>query len=168
MANEPKRIEVDETAIGVGVQNSVRFGPGTGTILRRLTNYHNIWFGCGIEPQTADANANGKWILWQKPDAAQVDGVFSDTNINAGLLNMNIIACGVWSASNQSPYNFSSQLKSSRNMVANQELVFTVRVDGITSGNVAAMRTKHLSLIFDKPLYKEFRTFFGNYWRNKV
>ena len=135
MVNQPKRIVVESESKGVGGQTSASFGPGTGSILRRLTNYHNIWWSFVVEPETADANANGTWVLWMKPDASQTDVVWSDANIDADLFSMMVIACGQWTASNQTPYTFSSNMKSSRNMVANQELVISVFINGITAGN---------------------------------
>ena len=117
LVNQPKRIVVESESKGVGGQTSASFGPGTGSILRRLTNYHNIW------------------VLWMKPDASQTDVVWSDANIDADLFSMMVIACGQWTASNQTPYIFSSNMKSSRNMVANQELVISVFINGITAGN---------------------------------
>jgi len=77
MVNEPKRIDVNQSVLAVSQSHDARFGPGSGTILRRLTNYHNIWFGFTAEPENADANANGKWILWLKPDVTQSDVTFS-------------------------------------------------------------------------------------------
>ncbi len=136
MVNQPKRIEVDDAANGVGGQSSARFGPGTGTIIRRLTNYHNIWFGFQAETISATANAHGLWVLWLKANTNDPDTVWSITEINSQNTTMQIIACGVWAASNESPYTFSSQLKTSRNLVANQELVFTVHVLGVTAGLV--------------------------------
>ncbi len=138
MVNEPKRISVEESspALGVGGQHSVRFGPGTGGILRRLTNYHNIWFGMSIEPQNADANSNGVWVLWENRNTNNPDTTWSLANILTDDFTMQIIACGVWTASNQTPFNFSSQLKSSRNFVANQELVLSVHVNGSSAGLV--------------------------------
>ena len=136
MVNEPKRLSFATAANSVGQQLSVRFGPGTGSILRRLTNYHNIWFGVGVEPETADANANGTWVLWEKRDTNASDTQWSIANLNSDNFNMQIIACGVFVASNQTPWNFSSQLKSSRNFVANQELVFSLRLEGVSAGNV--------------------------------
>ena len=140
MVNEPKRISITSASGGVGAQSSSRFGPGTGTILRRLVNYHNIWFGIVIEPENADANANGSWVLWENRDTNVADPVWTDALIDGGDQNMKVIACGVWGASNQTPYNFSSQLKSSRNFVANQELVLSARINGISAGN-ALVRT---------------------------
>ena len=134
MVNQPKRIDVDASSIGVAGNAVAKFGPGTGNILRRLVNYHNIWWGMAIEPQNADVNANGTWVLWLKPDVTQSDVVWSDANINAEDFSQMIIACGVWAASNQTPFNFASQLKTSRNLVANQQLVLSVHQVGITSG----------------------------------
>jgi len=137
MVQEPKRIEISDSGVaGVGFQGNARFGPGTGTILRRLVNYHNIWGSFSVEPENADANSHGWWILWLKSDTSQPDPGWTVAAINSGDLNMKIIACGVWNASNQTPYTSPPiHLNSSRNLVANQELVLTVRQDGITAGN---------------------------------
>ena len=136
MVNQPKRIDLITASQPVNVQTSARFGPGVGTILRRLVNYHNIWLGISCEPTNADVNAQGTWVLWLKPDVTQTDVQWTDANLDSDDFNQMIIACGVWGASNQTPYNFSSQLKSSRNLVANQELVLSVNRTGVTSGNV--------------------------------
>ena len=135
MVQEPKRIDTNDTTFAAGATRRVAFGPGTGTILRRLTNYHNIWGSFCVEPQDADANANGFWILWLKPDVAQTDPVFDSTELNSGTKNMVIIACGCWTASNQTPFNKEIHINSSRNLVANQELVLTVRQNGLTTGS---------------------------------
>jgi len=135
MVNEPKRIEVTSTTANVNSSVSARFGPGTGTIIRRLTNYHNIWWSFAVEPTTADANANGHWVLWLKSDTNNPDPSFTDTDLNSGDFNMLVIACGVWQATNQTPFNSGPQhMSSSRNLVANQELVLTVRQEGLTTG----------------------------------
>jgi len=137
MVNEPKRISGDTSNPGaIGGTGVSRFGPGTGTILRRLTNYHNIWWGFTCEPSTAGANAAGIWVLWQNQDATATDPVWDFTTLGDGTQNMRIIACGLWAASNETAYVFSSNLKSSRNMVANNELVLTVTVTGLSAGAV--------------------------------
>ena len=135
MVNQPKRINGITSTFGALTSKHARFGPGTGTIIRRLTNYHNIWFGASVEPENTDANSNGTWVLWLKPDAAQADPAWTFANLSDGLLNMQVIACGTWAATNQTPWNFSSQLKTSRNLVANQELVMSVQQEGISAGN---------------------------------
>jgi len=134
VTQEPKRIEEQTASIAVGNQTSVSFGPGTGTILRRLVNYHNIWGSFTAEPENADVNANGIWVLWMKPDATQADVAFDIVTINSNDFNQMIIACGTWGASNQFPFTKEIHLNSSRNMVANQELILTVRVEGLSAG----------------------------------
>ncbi len=136
MVNQPKRIEMASDSVGVTGQTDVSFGPGTGTILRRLTNYHNIWWSIAVEPENADANANGVWVLWFKADDSQTNTVWSQSNIDTNDFTMQVIACGTWAASNQTPYTYVSQLKSSRNIVANQKLVLSVNRHGVSAGNV--------------------------------
>ncbi len=128
---------VRDTNLAVAAQLSARFGPGTGSIIRRLTNYHNIWFGCSIEPSTADANANGQWILWLNSNTNAPDTIWTIANLSNDLHNMQVIACGSWAASNQTPYMLMQQLKTSRNLVANQELVLTVHNNGLSGGMLA-------------------------------
>ena len=135
MVSEPKRISVIDSLAGVNNQTQARFGPGTGSILRRLVNYHNIWAGFMVEPQDADANAHGLWVLWQKFNTNSSDVDWTLANIASDDFNMLIIACGLWGASNQSPFNMPPiHLNSSRNLVANQELVMTVKNLGQSAG----------------------------------
>ena len=135
MVNEPKRISGNTTAPGaVGGTGISRMGPGTGTDVRRLVNFHNIWWGFSVEPESAGANAAGTWVLWQNQDASATDPLWNFTTLGDGSQNMRIIACGVWAASNESPFNFSSHLNSSRNLVVNNELVLTVTLTGLTAG----------------------------------
>ena len=138
MVQEPKRIEIVNTpGVASGVSVNARFGPGTGTIIRRLTNYHNIWGSLGVEPETADANSSGFWILWINYDTNNSDPSWSINEINSGDRNMLIVACGTFKASNQAPFNKEIHLNSSRNLVANQELVLTVHNIGATAGAVS-------------------------------
>ncbi len=140
MVNQPKRISIDSlNPSAVNGQVSARFGPGTGSILRRLTNYHNIWWSFICEPEVADANAHGVWVLWLKANTNSPDTIWSKATIDSDDNTMEVIACGAWAASNQTPSVFSSRMSSLRNLVANQELILTVTIHGITSGNVRIM-----------------------------
>jgi len=139
MVQEPRRINVANEDDNVGGQSSARFGPSTE--VRRQVNYHNIWWTIGLEPENADANAQGFWILWIKKDATASDPAFTTANLNAETFNQRIIALGQWSATNQSPFNMSSHLNSSRNLLPGEELVITVRSEGITAGQVSVMLT---------------------------
>ncbi len=135
MVNEPKRLNISSNAVGVAGQSNARFGPGTGSILRRLTNYHNIWGSVIAEPIDADANSHGVWVLWLKSNTNDADTVWSLGNVNSDNFNMQVIACGMWAASNQTPFNSEPiHLKSSRNLVANQELILSAHIFGQTAG----------------------------------
>ncbi len=137
MTKEPSRISiVDETDAASG-QTSARFGPATE--VRRQVNYHNIWFGSTVEPETAGANAQIFWVLWIKKDATSSDPAWTVPNLAAETFNQRIIACGVGSAANESPWNFSSHLNSSRNLLPGEELVFTTRILGLSTGNASVV-----------------------------
>jgi len=98
-------------------------------------NFHNIWMSVSVEPEGADVNAQGTWVLFFISDSAVGDPSFVDVTLNLETANAKIIACGVWSASNQSPYNYSTQIKTSRNVPAGGRLVLKNTVTGATSGN---------------------------------
>jgi len=135
---EPKRInEGFSTTLVPTNQLNARFGPASE--VRRSVNYHNIWWGMSVEPENADANATGRWILWIKKDATAADPTFSGANINAETFNQRIIACGVWAASNQSPYTMPAQhMNSSRTLLVGEELVITLQIQGISAGEITA------------------------------
>ena len=135
MVNQPKRINLAVDSLAQGAQSDARFGPGTGTIIRRLTNYHNIWGSIAVEPANADANQQGIWVLWLKANTNSADTTWSQATIDADDNTMEVIACGVFSCSNQTPFNKEIHLNSSRNLVANQELVLSVNLHASTAGN---------------------------------
>ena len=140
MVNQPKRIDLDSALLNVNNQHQARFGPGTGTILRRMVNYHNIWGGISIEPENADANAGGVWVLWLKANTNSTDTNWNQATFDSDDNTMEVIACGVWAASNQTPWNsVPIHLNSSRNLVANQELVLSVHVLGLTAGQIRSL-----------------------------
>ena len=100
---------------------------------REELNFHNIWLSACQEPVDADANAQGSWVLFLRK-AGQAIPIFSDAIIDSELHNNNIIALGVWCASNQTPWHLSTQIKTSRNLGPLDALDFVVHVQGITAG----------------------------------
>ena len=131
---QAKRIAHVTNSSGVGIQINLQFGPDATERLQ--INYHNLWWSFICEPEAADANANGKWALILKKDVTAATPDIGDANIQNETFNQLIIACGVWAASNQTPYVFTEQLKSSRTLLAGEVLVLAVRLDGVTAGNV--------------------------------
>ena len=132
---QAKRIDVNELNTGVG--GAVEVTLTVPTEPREEVNFHNIWGSVSCEPQTADANAQGTWVLFIRK-IGQVTVVFNDANISAETQNAFIIACGVWSASNQSPFNsLPINPKTSRTLQPGDQLVLQSVSTGITAGNVS-------------------------------
>ncbi len=130
---QAKRIQVKETNDGVGALTQVILAVPTDP--REMVNFHNIWVGVTVELQDTDANAQGTWVLYTISDPASPIPAFTDAFVNLETLNADIIACGVYSASNQSPFNLPPvQIKTSRNLNAGGRLVLTSTITGITAG----------------------------------
>ncbi len=129
---QAKRIQVNETNDGVGSETRVSLVVPTDP--REEVNFHNIWGSVSVEPETTDANAQGTWVLQILRENASVVP-FTDTVTNSEDHNAVIIACGVWSASNQTPYNSGPiNPKTSRTLQAGDALVLVNTVTGITAG----------------------------------
>ena len=97
-----KRIQVQEGNFGAGGQ--IATGLATPTDPREEMNFHNIWGSVSVEPQDAGANCQGTWLLVLLRENATLI-TFTDVVVNGEAHNAIIIACGVFSASNESPFN---------------------------------------------------------------
>ncbi len=129
---QAKRIQVNEQNIGAGASVIVFLVVPDDP--REQVNFHNIWVGVTMEPQDTDANAQLTWVLYVQR-AGFAAPLFTDGNLNAETFNGTIIACGVGSCSNQSPFNLlPTQIKSSRNLQAGDSLQLQLVVTGITAG----------------------------------
>ena len=134
---QAKRIAVNEQNLGAGGQVDTELLVPEEP--REQVNFHNIWIGGSVEPQNAGANCQGTWALYIR-DSNRGAIVMNDANINAEFSNAKIIACGVFSASNESVWTLlPTQIKSSRNLNPGDRLVMAVIVTGITAG-VASIR----------------------------
>ena len=131
---QAKRIQVQEGNGGAGTSVSVILDVPTEP--REQVNFHNIWIGVSAEPQNADVNAQYTWVLYIIRDPAVGIVTFTDSVLNLETLNAEIIACGVGSGSNQSPFNMvPTQIKTSRNINAGGRLILQLVTTGITAGN---------------------------------
>ena len=99
---QAKRIAVNENNDSAGQATSATLQ--TPTEPREETNYHNIWGAVSVEPQNSGANCQGTWLLWIVRENATL-ATLTDVVVNGETNNATIIACGVFSASNESPYN---------------------------------------------------------------
>jgi len=129
---QAKRIVVNEANNGAGgVVNASIVAP---LDPREEINFHNIWGSVSVEPSTGDANAQGTWILMLVKENMDAP-VLNDVTINGETFNAIIIACGVWSASNQTPYNSGAiHPQTSRTLMPGDTLILQSIVTGLTTG----------------------------------
>jgi len=131
---QAKRIVVAENNDGAGGQTAAELT--TPTDPREETNFHNIWGSVAIEPETAGANCQGTWVLMLVRENAVTPSMI-DVIVNNQTNNAVIIACGVFSASNESPYTTSIHPETSRTLQAGDKLSLISVITGITAGNAS-------------------------------
>ena len=113
---------------------------------RTETNYHNIWGSLSVEPELVDANSHGQWVLYVlKENLTSI--IPSIAVLNNETNNPYIIACGLWAASNQTPFNITIHPETSRTLQAGDKLVLTTIVEGITAGlsSIEVMLCAHVT-----------------------
>jgi len=130
---QAKRIQVNEANVGVAGKVDVVLDVPSDP--REEVNFHNIWIGASCEPQDAAANCQGTWVLFMQNDPTAVIPTFSDGFTGSEQYNGLIIACGVFSASNESPWTLEpTTVKTSRTLQAGGRLVLQLVTTGITAG----------------------------------
>ena len=128
---DKRRIEV---ATGVqGIANAfidMEFDHGT------AVNIHGLRVDVKMEPQDADANANGIIGVYVLPggviansDLPTTYGSFGDEDTAPYLWGI-----GPWMASNQTPDHWSFYPKTSRTMQRGGRIVVNLRMEGISAG----------------------------------
>ncbi len=129
---QAKRIQVAEGNDGVAGKTDVVLTVPTDP--REEVNFHNIWGSVTVEPQDAAANCQGTWVLMILRENA-TQPTLTDVVINGESNNAVIIACGVFSASNEFPYTSPPiNPKTSRTLQAGDQLVLSSVITGITAG----------------------------------
>ncbi len=135
---QAKRIVLNESndTVGLGTSSIITVP----TTPREEVNFHNIHWTVSVEPEGTDVNAQGTWVLFVlKENTSQP--TFIDTTVVTEDWNSFIVAIGVFSCSNQSPFNLQPQtIKTSRTLQAGDSLILQSTITGITSG-AASNRT---------------------------
>jgi len=129
---DKRRIEVSTGT--PGISNSfidMSFDKG------QVINIHGYRASVAIEPQDADANANGIIAVWRLPgglitnaDLPTTYGAFGDEK-KYGTYLWGMIP---WTASNQTPYHWEFAPKTSRTIQAEGRIVLQVFIQGISAG----------------------------------
>jgi len=133
MSKQKRRIEV---ATGnPGISNNfidIEFDHST------EVNVHGFRMESAIEPEDADANANGIWAVWvlpgaiiQNTDLPTTFGGFGNEDRAPYLWGIGVFAC-----SNQTPAFIHFEPKTSRNIQRGGRIVFQLRINGVSAGLV--------------------------------
>ena len=108
-------------------------------------NVHGLRYCGSIEPENADANANGFWILYCFPadvinttnTALPTDwSTFDDEDFLPYVWGV-----GCWTASNQAPYHFEFAPRTSRTCQREARIVGMIVKTGISAGAVRINQT---------------------------
>ena len=108
-------------------------------------NAHGFRASFIVEPEVADANANGNWVLYCLPDETSAQPGSTTAVLELEGSNAFIWALGTWAASNQTPYCKDIEIGTSRNCQQGARLLLVVQQEGITSGQsrVRSLMTFH-------------------------
>ncbi len=133
MAKNKRRTEVGTGTPGIS-SNFIDMDFEQGQIV----NVHGLRVENIIEPQDADANANGIIAVYvlpgsvvQNSDLPQTLGDFGNEKYAPYLWGI-----GVWAASNQTPSKWTFEPKTSRNIQEGGRIVVNLRINGISAGLV--------------------------------
>ena len=106
-------------------------------------NVHGLRYCASIEPENADANANGFWFLLCLP-AGKLGATDFPANWNAmddeDFLPY-VWGVGCWTASNQAPYHFEFAPRTSRTCQNGARIRGYICKTGISAGNVRINQT---------------------------
>jgi len=106
-------------------------------------NVHGLRYCGSIEPENADANANGFWLALCLPagtiNAADLPDSFASLD-NEDFLPY-VWGVGCWTASNQAPYHFEFAPRTSRTCQHGARIFCYVSTSGISAGNVRINQT---------------------------
>jgi len=107
-------------------------------------NVHGLRYCGSIEPENADANANGFWLLLCLPagiitPTTQMPGSFAELD-NENFLPY-VWGVGCWTASNQAPYHFEFAPRTSRTCQKGARIYGYICKTGISAGAVRLNET---------------------------
>ena len=108
-------------------------------------NVHGLRYCFSIEPENADANANGFWIIYCFPagliDATNADLPASFGDLDSKTFNPYVWGLGCWTASNQAPYHGEFNPRTSRTCQRGARILAYVCKTGISAGSVRINQT---------------------------
>ena len=106
-------------------------------------NVHGLRYCFSIEPEVADANANGFWVCYCLPAGIIVSNDLPNTftDLTGEDFLPYVWGVGCWTASNQAPYHYEFTPSTSRNCQNGARIRCTIVKTGISSGAVRINNT---------------------------
>ena len=105
------------------------------------TNVHGLRCSFIAEPEAADANANGNWVIYCLPDEVSAQPGSGTPVLEVEGSNAFIWALGTWAASNQTPYCKDIEIRTTRNCQKGARIILAVDTEGLTTGEVRLRAT---------------------------
>ncbi len=107
-------------------------------------NLHGLHYCFSIEPENADANANGFWVCYCLPagvisSATDLPDTFAELD-NEDFLPY-VWGVGCWTASNQAPFHYEFAPRTSRTCQKGARIIGQVTATGVSAGNVRINQT---------------------------
>ena len=128
--------------------NATLDGPNADAVTVTLSegpsvNVHGLRYCFSIEPENADANANGFWLCLCLPA-----GILVGTDFPADFSQLDnedflpyVWGVGCWTASNQAPYHYEFTPSTSRNCQNDARIRCYIVKTGISAGSVRINQT---------------------------
>jgi len=104
-----------------------------------MVNLHGLHVSVALEPENADANANGAIRVWVLPGGVIQNGDLPATFGAFGNEDFTQYIWGQvsWNCSNQTPYHWNFMPKTTRNMARGSRIVVQILLAGITAGELS-------------------------------
>ncbi len=138
MKAQRRRLEAESDAISIGRADAELVFSESDAV-----NFHGVHYCFSIEPENADANANGFWVLYCLPA-----GVIGPTDLPQTFANLDnedflpyVWGVGCWTASNQAPFHYEFAPGTSRNCQNGARVLAQVVVTGVSAGMVRINQT---------------------------
>ena len=108
-----------------------------------VVNFHGIHYCFSLEPENADANANGFWVLYCLPAS-----IIQTSDLPQGFTDLDnedflpyVWGVGCWAASNQAPFHYEFAPSTSRNCQRGARVIGVISVEGISAGSLRVVQT---------------------------
>ncbi len=133
MNTQRRRLDAQSDQIGVNDHTAVNITQDE----TDAANLHGLHYCFSIEPENADANSNGFWVVYCLP-AGVIDVATDLPNNFADLDNEDFLpyvwGVGCWTASNQAPFHYEFAPQTSRNCQRGARIVGRISQTGISAG----------------------------------